>query len=323
MSPGESSTVGRLPSFDPEEAKKSMVTAAKRTKLSTRFADDIDDHAARKVDADEILEEDKILEEDEEGMRGLVKMPPQTEHTYFVLLRPPKGGLEGANALQKVSAKLSSRFGPGEDVVLKGMRAEPYMVENGKNGRHYVVLTAKVSEKISKRIAEKILSWSEVVGLYRKLFIETILFTAFADVYDTTGKSCMPVPPRNSRKAIRLDHEPAPAISLDALMTMVATLDLNLQKAQVCTTFDLISDASAQPRVNWTSVALTKRHQAARQLEGNRSREVAKKIAGDWKDKEAEARTKFEKLAKQDHDRYCKEKHQEMLRHLKSKGRHR
>ena len=349
---------------------------------------------------------------------GLVRMPRQHEHTYYVLIQPPKGGINGLKSLQRVAAKLSSRFDRFDNVVLRATRAEPYLAQNGKNGRHCCVLTAAVSSKQSQAIAEKIQTWPEVVGLHRKYSIETMLFQAFADIYDATG-GCIPVPPGKASQQIKLDHEPYPAISLDALETMVAKLDLNLQAAQVRSSFEVNSDAAAQ-RSNWHSVAMhvarclrpnrqhiedtlsvleasssksgalrqpgtislkqlrtalltlreklglannevdavvhragifsdgsnfvnyklfllkicsgleaqasppshmvTQRQERARQLEGSRSREVAKTIAADWKSLNPKEREKYENLAKLDLERFCFDRKDEIVRHKKLRG---
>ena len=414
--------------FDPIKAKAALHESRQSasepsTRKRASFAPDTVEQ--RRQEHEGCAEED--AEKDAEA--GLVKMPPVSEHTFYILLRQPKGGISGKNALQKLAAKLTSRFErvdyygnivQSDNVVIKASRSEPYLVDNGKHGKHYLVLTAQTPAKNSEKVAEAIRSWPEVIGLQRLYALETMLFQAFADVYDVSEGRCIPVPPRGSSKKMSLPYVPNPAISLDALEQMVSRLDLGLTSAQVRASFGANAHATA-PRLSWHSVALhvtrclrphrhiienalavldasssssssspagarqgtvttdqlrttlltlsdklaldaasiaavvhraqvmsegskridykgflanvcsgleatasppphalVARQQMARKLEGNRSREVAKLIADDWKALDDKERAKFEELAAKDHERYCREKHAE----LKAAKRH-
>ena len=195
-------------------------------------------------------------EDTDEDMRGVVRMPQQRQHSYFILIRPPKGGLKGGySALQKLAARLSSRFNTRDDVILRATQSEPYLVENGKLGQHYLVLTARTAASTSESIAERIMSWPEVIGIHLKHSIEALLFGAFADIYDTTNNNCILVPPRGSRQKVKLGHEPKPAISPDALQHMCTTLGLELEQGQVLSSAELHADAQDRT-ISWKSVAL-------------------------------------------------------------------
>jgi len=407
--------------MDPMAAKAAMRASAQR---SAHFSepegekvDPAEQHRASAGDDDG--------DAHEEDAPGLVKLPPQAEHTYFVLIRAPKGGIPSQSGIQKVAARLASRFDKSDNVVLRATRSEPYLAENGKHGRHYIVLTASVSDRDSERIAKNMATWPEVVGLHRKYSIESTLFQAFADVYDTSNGACLPVPDRRDRRSIKLQHVPSPAISLDALENMVDKLDLSITPAQVRSSFRSNADSMA-PRVSWDTIALVvarclrphrqtiedalavleaasgsrapdgsaprepgtvtiiqlhtallalrqkhgldkdhisalvqrahvfsegskyinyklfllricsgreameappaqtvaRRQQTARQLEGNRSREVARNIAADWKALTAKEREKYEKDAAEDYLRYCREKDEEALNLRRSRAQH-
>lgn len=404
------------PPFDPMKAKAALRgEGALSGKKSARFAADVEDLR------EEPEEEAPARRRPPAEEAGLVKMPPQDEHTIYVLLRQPKGGLSGRNALQKLAAKLTSRFEHLDSVLVKAARSEPYLVDNGKNGKHYLVFTVQTPAKNSEAVAETLRSWPDVVGLQRMHALETMLFQAFADVYDVTEGRCIPVPPRGSGQKISLPHAPSPAISLDALEQMVSRLDLDLSGAQVRASFRANADATA-PRLSWHSVALhvarclrphrrliedalavlaaaaaspsspaataqntvttdqlrttlltlrdklgldtaciaalvhraqvlsegskridykrflasvcsgleasaappphalVARQQIARQLEGSRSRDVAKQIAADWKALDEKERAKYEALAAKDHERYCREKQEEITRLKRRQG---
>jgi hypothetical protein len=418
--------------FDPIKAKAALheswpSTSEPSTRKHASFAPDTVEQRRREGEEEEEgLVKMPPVDAEEDAEAGLVKMPPVSEHTFYILLRQPKGGISGKNALQKLAAKLTSRFDrvdnygnivQSDNVVIKASRSEPYLVDNGKHGKHYLVLTAQTPAKNSEKVAETIRSWPEVIGLQRLYALETMLFQAFADVYDVSEGRCIPVPPRGSSKKMRLPYAPNPAISLDALEQMVSRLDLGLSSAQVRASFGANAHATA-PRLSWHSVALhvtrclrshrhiienalavldassssssssssspagarqgtvttdqlrttlltlsdklgldaasiaavvhraqvlsegskridykaflanvcsgleatasppphalVVRQQMARKLEGNRSREVAKLIADDWKALHLKERAKFEELAAKDHERYCREKHAEL-----------
>jgi hypothetical protein len=412
--------------FDPIKAKVALhESTPSASEPSTRKrASFVPDTLEKRRQEEGRAEEDAEEDAEDDAEAGLVKMPPVSDHTFYILLRQPKGGISGKNALQRLAAKLTSRFDrvdhfgnivQSDTVVIKASRSEPYLVDNGKNGKHYLVLTAQTPAKNSEKVAEAIRSWPEVIGLQRLYALETMLFHAFADVYDVSEGRCIPVPSRGSGKKLSLSHAPNPAISLDALEQMVSRLDLGLSSAQVRASFGANAHATA-PRLSWHSVALhvtrclrpnrhiienalavldassssssssspagaqqgtattdqlrttlltlsdklgldaasiaavvhraqvmsegskridykrflanvcsgleatasppphalAARQQMARKLEGNRSREVAKLIADDWKALDEKERAKFEELAAKDYKRYCREKHTEL-----------
>ena len=197
---------------------------------------------------------------------AIVQAPTESEHVLFVLVRPPnKGGIPALSVQQKLAASLSARFVASDDVLLQaGSNDVPYIAENGKDGRAYIVLKATVAAAKSDEVAAQMRDWPEVVGLHRKLAVESMLFQAFADVYDMSGPKPILVGEHSRAEA---SSTPTPAISMEGLEYLVARLDLDLEPAQLRVAFLAHSDSSA-PGVSWHSVAL----QVARCLRPHRQR---------------------------------------------------
>lgn len=74
-------------------AKSAMMKSALK---SARFAADADEHD--EAASPQSMQHSDAHDEDEDA-DGVVRMPLQNEHTYYVLIRTPKGGINGLSAL--------------------------------------------------------------------------------------------------------------------------------------------------------------------------------------------------------------------------------
>jgi hypothetical protein len=186
-----------------------------------------------------------------EASCGVVQLPPASAHTYYIMVNPPKGGIPGIRELQRLAGKLATRFERFDDVVLQAQASPPYLAENGKGGKFYIVLKATVGASRSEEIVQKMRKWPEVVGIYRKYSVETMLFQAFADIYDSSGPECIPV---TQAKKPDGAGAPVPAMTFNALESLVSSLCLDLPAGYVRMSFRHSADTTAR-RASWDSVA--------------------------------------------------------------------